>query len=398
MAKRSNWRGCPDVDMKFYNEWADPDLIIKYDGKEYSFNYGDIEDALWSMFLEDNGISERDTYDERGNISDEYEDKFSEYCQGYAYDYMVDLIYSGYFDGIEDDEGGDWHTRYEACGSKNKKSSEKKKKMLNQGCGSKRSAKKEAYYDGLDDRFAFDLDDEFEIYVGSDLVTCYVVDSYVIGDGAGLSYTIAIPVGDKDHWQMNEWIERGLNEFFEGQTDGSDYMYMFDGDISKSTSYGTMLPADVDDYNTYLAKVDVVPYDNVGPYGDYGIDAGVLESRRTRRSVKRESTEEIDPGNIYDIAVKTLPKEDIDHHASDLYLRKTPESTALINKMKYRNSGLLSTFRDNIDGDIWYELPFCYGFERSAAEREAELDRSVKQLKSIYGKESKRAVKRNTGR
>jgi hypothetical protein len=54
----------------------------------------------------------------------------------------------------------------------------------------------------------------------------------------------------------------------------------------------------------------------------------------------------------------TLPAEDIDHHATDLYIRKTPESTKLINKLD--NKALLSTFIDNIDHVTWYELPFCY--------------------------------------
>jgi len=97
------------------------------------------------------------------------------------------------------------------------------------------------------------------------------------------------------------------------------------------------------------------------------------EGKRMKRYVKSSyaddldaldgGTNEFDPGNIYEVAVKTLPAEDIDHHASDLYIRKTPESTALLKRMRYRNSGLLTTFRSNIDGDIWYELPFCYGGE-----------------------------------
>lgn len=63
------------------------------------------------------------------------------------------------------------------------------------------------------------------------------------------------------------------------------------------------------------------------------------------------------PGEIYAAAVATLPAEDIDHHASDLYLRKTPESTALLDRLE--NRALLSTFRDQ-DGAVWYELPFCF--------------------------------------
>ena len=109
MAKRSNWRGCSNIDMVYYNEWGDPDLVATIDGEKYEFNYYDIEDALWSMFLEDNGISEKDTYvPGTWNISDEYEQKFDEYCQSVAYDYLTEVLYGGYFA-----EGStSWHDRY----------------------------------------------------------------------------------------------------------------------------------------------------------------------------------------------------------------------------------------------------------------------------------------------
>lgn len=110
MAKRhKNWRGCPDIDMIYYNDWADPDLATKIDGVEYKFNYSDIEDALWDWFLEAEGITEKDTYvPGTWNISDEWEQKFDEYCQANAYDYLVDVLYGGYFA-----EGStDWKDRY----------------------------------------------------------------------------------------------------------------------------------------------------------------------------------------------------------------------------------------------------------------------------------------------
>lgn len=82
-----------------------------------------------------------------------------------------------------------------------------------------------------------------------------------------------------------------------------------------------------------------------------------LKNNLIENSIKSENIE-VTPGNIHNLANKNLPKEDIDHHETDLYIRKTPESEKLINKLK--NKSLLSTFKDNIDGDIWYELPFCY--------------------------------------
>lgn len=68
-------------------------------------------------------------------------------------------------------------------------------------------------------------------------------------------------------------------------------------------------------------------------------------------------TKKLQPGEIYAVAVATLPAEDIDHHASDLYLRRTPAAIALVNRLE--NRSLLSVFRDP-DGQPWYELPFCF--------------------------------------
>lgn len=65
----------------------------------------------------------------------------------------------------------------------------------------------------------------------------------------------------------------------------------------------------------------------------------------------------LQPGEIYAVALTTLPATDIDYHHSDLYLRKTPAATALVNRLE--NKVLLSTFRDS-SGAIWYELPFCF--------------------------------------
>ncbi len=105
----SGWRGCSDVGMTSNGTWGDPDLNIEYDGKIYIFNYWDIENALWDMFLEENGISETDTYvPGTYNISDEWEQKFDEYCQDNAYSYMEDCIYGGYFT----DGSYSWHDRY----------------------------------------------------------------------------------------------------------------------------------------------------------------------------------------------------------------------------------------------------------------------------------------------
>lgn len=74
----------------------------------------------------------------------------------------------------------------------------------------------------------------------------------------------------------------------------------------------------------------------------------------------------IQPGDIHAEAVKELPPEDIDHHESDLYLRFSKRSEILVKRLSTK--ALVSTFRDQIGGGLWYDLPLCYipGVEESA--------------------------------
>lgn len=95
-----------------------------------------------------------------------------------------------------------------------------------------------------------------------------------------------------------------------------------------------------------------------------------------------KKAEEIEPGSIYEKAKAILPKEDIDHHETDLYLRVSPKSTELVNSMKYRNSGMITTFKDNIDGDMWYDLPFCYPFIERGIPSKEEDEIILRQKKS----------------
>lgn len=69
------------------------------------------------------------------------------------------------------------------------------------------------------------------------------------------------------------------------------------------------------------------------------------------------ATDKLKPGEIYAAAVAVLPAADIDHHNSDLYLKRTPAAVALVNRLE--NKSLLSVFWDPA-GVPWYELPFCF--------------------------------------
>ena len=82
-----------------------------------------------------------------------------------------------------------------------------------------------------------------------------------------------------------------------------------------------------------------------------------------------------------------IPAEHIDHWQSDLYLKVTPETTALVDK--YRSKNHVTKFIDDIDHEPWYEVPFAY-YEDKQLDSSKKLNsgsnanKSYKELKSIY--------------
>ena len=67
--------------------------------------------------------------------------------------------------------------------------------------------------------------------------------------------------------------------------------------------------------------------------------------------------------NIHSIAEKCLPVEDLNNHATDLYIASSPAADRLIEMLdKSTNgikSGMITTFTDQITGRKSYDLPFC---------------------------------------
>ena len=110
------WRGCNNITVVGHGSWGDPDLV--YDG--YTFNYWDIEDALWYEFLEET------EYNDSMSDNPKVEAEFDKYCQENAESYLEDVIAGGYFD----EDSTSWHDRYtESCGRKKSFSKKKSKKM-----------------------------------------------------------------------------------------------------------------------------------------------------------------------------------------------------------------------------------------------------------------------------
>lgn len=71
--------------------------------------------------------------------------------------------------------------------------------------------------------------------------------------------------------------------------------------------------------------------------------------------------------------LKDIPDKDIDHWETDLYLRKTPQVTRnVIDKLPNYIKNSVTQFRDNIDRDIWYEIPFIFPREKDRKGEEVE--------------------------
>lgn len=62
--------------------------------------------------------------------------------------------------------------------------------------------------------------------------------------------------------------------------------------------------------------------------------------------------------DIYEKAVAILPPDRIDHHETDLYIKVTPESRALVSDYEFRNQ--VETFLSPLDGCLWFDIPFAY--------------------------------------
>ena len=132
----------------------------------------------------------------------------------------------------------------------------------------------------LDERFSFNLLDE-DLEFGLDTTTAhariFLEEEKVIGDDAGLEYTVVIAIPrDADHWQMKDDIQRNLDRSVQEMVDGTDYCGMTT--VTESHVHSYDVPDDVDDECVlYRATIEIVLYQNISPWGDYGIDFGTEE-------------------------------------------------------------------------------------------------------------------------
>lgn len=92
-----------------------------------------------------------------------------------------------------------------------------------------------------------------------------------------------------------------------------------------------------------------------------------LDEIRKHIEKAREFLTIIQPGEFHAIAAQVLPPEDIDHHESDLYIKWSSKAHDLVARLACKS--LLTTFRDQRGGGLWYELPLCYNPAIGAGDR-----------------------------
>ena len=112
----------------------------------------------------------------------------------------------------------------------------------------------------LDDRFAFDLkDEELEFWLKTTTASAkiFIEDEEVIGDGAGILYTVVIAVPqDEDHWQMKDDIAQNLERHINEMVDGTDYCGMTE--VTESHVYSYDIPDDIaDSCVLYRATIEI---------------------------------------------------------------------------------------------------------------------------------------------
>lgn len=67
--------------------------------------------------------------------------------------------------------------------------------------------------------------------------------------------------------------------------------------------------------------------------------------------------------DVYSKALQVLPKDCIDNHESDLYLKDTKETRELIAEIKESYACaeyLIDRFHSDIDNCYWFDIPFAY--------------------------------------
>lgn len=79
-------------------------------------------------------------------------------------------------------------------------------------------------------------------------------------------------------------------------------------------------------------------------------EAALLGLKRKHKSKRRNTV------GIYQQLKRAGVK--LDHHESDLYAKVTPTSQRIVNSYRFKSQ--VKKFRSQIDGKLWFDIPFAY--------------------------------------
>lgn len=125
-------------------------------------------------------------------------------------------------------------------------------------------------------------------------------------------------------------------------------------------------------------------------------ESGKFKNSENKYQRLKKQEESFEVSELKEKALATLPKEDIDSHYGDLYLKKTKESETLLSNMKNKDSGLLKTFKDQQTGETWYDIPFANMQDDYKGKSKTGNDYLPKEKKiTTQGKSNRKEVSEN---
>lgn len=83
-----------------------------------------------------------------------------------------------------------------------------------------------------------------------------------------------------------------------------------------------------------------------------------INEELAKESKEMEEQEKYNSFTLYKLLRNALNDNEIEHHESDLYCKITDKSKQIVKNYKY--IGNVKTFSDNIDNELWYDIPFAY--------------------------------------
>lgn len=82
--------------------------------------------------------------------------------------------------------------------------------------------------------------------------------------------------------------------------------------------------------------------------------------------------------SIYKEALKRMKREEIDNHASDLYLKVNDISRELVFKYEFTASVKMFLVETETEVELWFDIPFAY--DPYWEEKEAEAEKKKRTL------------------